>query len=79
MYLMLGIASIVFLAHDIYAGQQERASKRVKLVYAALLLLSAYHLLIFKGWIFFYSYYDTAILIFGNTAEYILAYLTPKG
>lgn len=79
MYLLLGIAFIAFLAHDWYAGNLGGALKRVKLVYGTLLLLSAYHLLIFKGWIYSYSFYDAASLVYGNAVEAIFAYLKPEG
>ncbi|RED64635.1 hypothetical protein [Cohnella lupini] len=79
MYFMLGVVFIAFLTYDLYSEKLGGASKRVKFVYVVLLLLSAYHLSIFKGWLYSYSYYDMANLIFGGAAESILAYLNPKG
>ncbi|MCD9020465.1 hypothetical protein [Cohnella silvisoli] len=79
MYFLLGIASVAFLAHDWFIENLRGALNRVKIAYSILLLLSAYHLLIFKNWLRSFSFYDTASLIFGPAAKAIIAYLNPKG
>jgi TRAP-type C4-dicarboxylate transport system permease small subunit len=78
-YLLIGAVSAAFLAHDWFYDKLSTATKRIKVVYAMLLILSFYHLLIYRGWLRSYSYLDTSILIFGEVVRAILAYFNPKG
>ena len=79
MYYLLGAVSAALLAHGWLYDHLGSAVVRVKLVYALLLLLSVYHLLIYEGWLRSFSYYDTATLVFGGAVEALFAYFNPKG
>lgn len=79
MYFLLGAIWIAFLVHDWFYDKLNAARWRIKAVYAALLVLSVYHLLVYSGKLRSYSYLDTATFIFGGVVKALLSYLNPKG
>ena len=78
-YALIGSAVAAMLVYDLRPGRLASSPAKVKATYVALLLLAAYHMLIVKGWLRSYSFYDTVTLVFGPRVDSLFAYFNSKG
>ncbi|CAI6085816.1 hypothetical protein [Cohnella sp. JJ-181] len=76
---LLLLALAAFLTYDWKESRLGGAKLRTKVVYALLLLIAGYHMLIVFGILSAASYYDLFLRIFGGIAERIISGLEPEG
>jgi len=75
----VAVAVVAMLLYDWRLGGLRKSRNRVKWIYGLMLAFVLYHLLIVGGAIRSYSFYDTALLVFGPAAKSLLAYFKTKG